>query len=82
MNDPTAPIREAMIKAGTPHDDLWAELQAAKGQVWNTDEMLADFDVLQFQAPFVIVVRKSDNQLGSLEFTHRPRFYFSFRADS
>lgn len=28
-------------------------------------------------APFAVVRRKSDNQRGSLEFQHDPRFYFN-----
>lgn len=44
-----------------------------------TDEMLNDFNVLAFSAPFVIVERKSDNKKGSLMFQHSPRYYFSFK---
>lgn len=47
-------------------------------QKWNTQELQEDFEVKGFQAPFVVVVRKSDGQLGSLEFTHSPRIYFNF----
>ena len=58
-----------------------AALEAQYGQVWSTAEMGRDFEALGFAAPFVIVKRKADHQLGSLFFQHRPRFYFSFQAD-
>lgn len=51
-----------------------------ENETWDTTELQRDFEVLQFQAPLVIVRRKSDGQLGSLEFTHRPRVYFSWRG--
>ena len=53
-------------------------LEAEHGQVWDTRELSADFDVLGFLAPLVVVRRKVDSQKGSLEFQHDPRFYFNF----
>jgi hypothetical protein len=50
-----------------------------ENETWDTTELQRDFEVLEFHAPLVIVRRKSDGQLGSLEFTHRPRIYFSWR---
>ena len=58
-----------------------AALEARYGQVWSTAEMGRDFVALGFAAPFVIVQRRADHQLGSLLFQHRPRYYFSFQAD-
>lgn len=49
--------------------------------VWDTQEMTSLFDVHSFLAPFVMVTRKSDGVRGSLEFQHRPRFYFNFAPD-
>jgi hypothetical protein len=46
---------------------------------WDTEEFERDFRVLSFAAPFVVVERRSDGQLGSLEFTHYPRIYFGFQ---
>ena len=48
-------------------------------QEWNTKELQEDFTVVGFGAPFVVVVRKSDNKKGSLEFTHAPRKYFNWQ---
>jgi hypothetical protein len=49
--------------------------------VWDTAELQRDYVVLGFQAPYVVVRRKSDDKLGSLQFCHRPRFYFGFVED-
>jgi hypothetical protein len=51
-------------------------------QTWTTDEMTRDFEVKGFSAPYVVVIRKSDRQLGSLQFTHNPRVYFNFQPTS
>jgi hypothetical protein len=58
-----------------------AELEKRYTKVWDTDEMQRDYAVVGFMAPFIVVRRKSDDQLGSLEFQHSPRFYFNFMAD-
>lgn len=55
-------------------------LEEENGQVWNTEELLEDYDVVQFAAPLVYVERKSDGEAGTLFFQHQPRFYFSFEA--
>lgn len=54
------------------------ELEKEHGQVWDTEGLVKDFDVEGFVAPYVVVVRRSDGQRGSLEFQHSPRFYFNF----
>ena len=40
------------------------------------------YDFIGFSAPFVAVRRKADNVVGTLEFTHQPRLYFGFQANS
>jgi hypothetical protein len=57
-------------------------LVAKYGQVWDTTELQRDFSVQGFMAPIVVVKRKSDGQVGSLEFQHSPRYYFNFVPDS
>lgn len=57
------------------------DLEERVGQVWNTEELQRDFEVVGFQAPYVVVRRKADRKLGSLEFQHRPRFYFGWKED-
>jgi len=56
-------------------------LEAEHGQVWNTQELGEDFEVLGFAAPLVVVRRRADGVRGSLFFQHTPRFYFDFQAD-
>jgi len=55
-------------------------LEVLVGQVWDTKELQEDYTVRQFAAPYVVVERKSDKQVGSLEFQHMPRFYYTFEA--
>ena len=55
-----------------------AEAEAKHGQVWNTHELQRDFEVEGFQAPCVVVRRKSDGKRGTLLFQHAPRFYFNW----
>ena len=57
------------------------EEKYGKGNVWSGDEMRAQFEVLQFAAPVVVVIRRSNNQAGSLMFQHSPRFYFGWQPD-
>jgi hypothetical protein len=70
--DPAEQIRRDMIASGQPAADLAAD----GGRRWTIAELQADFEVLGFAAPFVVVRRRSDGKRGSLEFTHSPRVYF------
>jgi len=53
-------------------------LEQEYGQVWDMNELSAEFKVQGFMAPFIIVIRKSTGEKGSLMFQDRPRFYFSW----
>jgi hypothetical protein len=77
MTDETESTRREMIAAGKPAQDL---AQCAD-KIWDTEQLAADFTVRAFLAPFVIVQRKSDGRMGSLEFTHNPRRYFNWQPD-
>jgi hypothetical protein len=59
--------------------NLRIDLESLYGQVWNTEELTTDFSVEGFGGGIVVVIRKSDNKKGSLEFNHRPRFYYQFK---
>jgi hypothetical protein len=72
--DDTAPVRKAMIDGGQPAADLAAD----PDRKWTTAQLQEEFEVLEFSAPFVVVRRKSDQALGSMEFTHSPRVYFGW----
>ena len=55
------------------------QLEQAEGQVWDTQELGRDYEVIGFKAPFVVVTRKSDKKNGSLMFQHYPRFYWGWQ---
>lgn len=75
-HDETEEIRRDMIASGQPARDLQrAEMR------WDSDQLREAFEVIGFAAPFVAVIRKSDGQRGSLEFTHSPRYYFNWVPD-
>ena len=73
MVDHTESLRREMIETNQPFVDL-----GSADRRYTTAEMSAEFSVIGFAAPFVVVVRKSDGVKGSMEFTHSPRFYFNF----
>ena len=56
-----------------------SKLEAREGQVWTTDEVGEDFEIIGFAAPMVVARRKSDGQKGTLFFQHEPRFYFGWQ---
>lgn len=55
------------------------DFEKVYGQVWDTSELIDDFEVVSFCAPLVSVVRRKDNTKGSMQFNHQPRFYFDFQ---
>lgn len=57
-----------------------AKLEAEHGQVWDTNQLRDEFNVIGFAAPLVAVKRKADGVEGTLEFVHMPRFYFDFQS--
>lgn len=44
------------------------------------EELLEDFEVEAFSHTVCVVIRKSDNVRGILDFTNHPRVYFNFRT--
>lgn len=79
MNDPTESIRRERLAEINAKPGSRKALESQHGQVWDTTELSGEFDVIGFAAPLVVVKRKSDGVSGSLEFQHRPRFYFNFQ---
>jgi hypothetical protein len=78
MSDPTENIRRAQQAEINSNATDREKLEAKQGQVWNTDELSADFEVIGFMAPLIVVVRKADRKEGSLYFQHNPRLYYGF----
>lgn len=79
MNDPTEALRRERLVEINSEPGSRAALESKYGQVWTTDELADDFEVIGFMAPVVVVKRRADGVKGSLEFQHHPRFYFSFQ---
>ena len=65
--------------ANMSEEDARAWLEERYGQVWNTEEVMKDFEVTSFYMGMAFCKRRSDGKEGALSFIHSPRFYFSFR---
>lgn len=78
MNDHT---RRELVKLLNMYPQERPALEEDWGQVWDTQQLSNDFEVLGYMAPYVVVIRKSDNKRGSLMFQHQPRYYFAFEEE-
>ena len=81
MNDPTEAARRERLAKINAEPGSREALEGQHGQVWDTQQLAQDFEVIGFLAPLVVVRRKADGVKGSLEFQHMPRFYFNFVLD-
>ena len=81
MTDSTDTARRQLVAEINAEPGSRAALEAEHGKVWDTSELIQDFHVSGFMAPFVAVNRKSDGANGSLKFQNSPRFYFNFQAN-
>lgn len=70
--------------AGLESGEVRTLLEKAHGRdnVWNDEQFANTFAVSYFDPPIVHVIRRSDRKRGIVYFTHKPRFYFSFNAES
>lgn len=82
MNDVTESIRRERIAEINSGELTRESLESQYGKVWDFKEFFAEFEILGFAAPFVVVKRLSDGKKGSCEFTHAPRFYFNWIEDN
>ena len=78
--DPTEAFRRHRLAELNPGVER-GELERRHGQVWNSGELASSFVIIGFMAPYVVVRRKTDGAVGSLEFQHEPRFYFGWKED-
>lgn len=78
MSDDTEALRRQRLVEINGEAGDRAALEARYGQVWDTQQLREDFEVIGFMAPLVVVRRKADGVKGSLEFQHQPRLYFNF----
>ena len=81
MSDPTEAIRRERLAEINAEPGSREALEAQYGQVWNTEQLTKDFEVIGFMAPLVVVRRRGDGVKGSLEFQHSPRLYWGFVED-
>lgn len=81
MSDPTETIRRQQVAEINADPGSREALEATHGQVYDTQQLREQFEVLGFAAPLIVVRRRSDGVKGSLYFQHNPRFYFDFQAD-
>jgi hypothetical protein len=81
MTDPTETIRRTMVQQINTDAGDRERLEAQHGRVWDTQQLQADFEVLSFAAPLIVVREKKSGQMGSLFFQHQPRFYWGFQPD-
>jgi len=80
-NDGTEDVRRALLREINAEPAQRSIIECRYGRVWSAAELANDFEVVGFAAPFAVVRRKTDNQLGSLLFQHQPRYYFAFQVD-
>jgi len=78
MEDPTEAVRRAVLDEINAVPGSREVLEAKFGQVWDTEDLKRDFEVLGFASPLVVVRRREDGMRGSLLFQHQPRYYFDF----
>ena len=78
MSDETEGLRRQRLAEINSEPGSRESLEAQHGQVWDTEQLRTDFEVIGFMAPLVVVRRRSDGVKGSLEFQHSPRMYFNF----
>jgi len=81
MIDETEAIRRQMVATINANAGPRVELEATYGTVWDTDELVRDFQAIGFMAPFIVVKRRADNVKGSLLFQNSPRYYHSFSPE-
>ena len=86
INETEALRQERLVEINSPlrvsgEEDARRRLEARHGRVYDTQQLAAEFEVLGFLAPYVAARRKADGMVGSLEFSHWPRFYFAFTPD-
>ena len=80
MSDSTESVRRQLVAEINAQPGSREALEAQHGQVWDTGQMIDEFEAIGFAAPLVVVRRRADGVKGSLMFQHSPRFYFKFEA--
>ena len=50
-------------------------------EVWNTEEVQKEFEILGFKKPFALAIRKSDGARGTFLFQTMPKLFFSWSQE-
>ena len=80
-NDPTENLRRA-LQTDLNEAELEREgLEKRYGKVWDTPELIKEFEVIGFLAPYASVRKRSNGEKGTVLFQHHPRYYFEYKAD-
>lgn len=81
-SDPTEATRRVLVAEINHEPGSREALEAKYGcRMYDKDELCAEFDVLSFRAPMIVVRRRSDGVVGTMTFQHLPRFYWGFEED-
>ena len=56
-------------------------LESQFGKVWSAEELEQDFIVTAFIGSTVVVRRKADDVVGTLEYTRRPLLFYNFQPN-
>lgn len=87
--DETEPLRRVLVheinsRLSPDEQERYRELVEAYGEddVWDSEAVGDFFTFKGFMAPFAVVTKKETGEVGSLQFSHSPRFYFGWTPDS
>jgi hypothetical protein len=62
-----------------PNVQTRQELEAQHGQVWDENQLVAEFTITAIIGDRVVVRRKADdNPVGTMRYQNEPRLYFGF----
>lgn len=81
MSDPTETVRRSLVQQINTNAGDRERLEAQHGQVWDTQQLQEDYEVLAFAAPLIVVRQRSTGRRGTLLFQHSPRLYWGFSPD-
>jgi hypothetical protein len=56
-------------------------LEARHSKVWTAQELEQEFLITAFIGSSVVVRRKADDLVGTLDFTKRPHLFFNFQPN-
>lgn len=60
--------------------EIRRRLEKQYGQVWNSNEMHQEFEILKITGSGFVVERRADGKRGSMDYLPSPLFYFDFQA--